>query len=122
MGRKFRHYLDSQRVYGCVTCGAHVTSRELLVSKAFQGRQGRAFLFDSAVNVTVGPEEDRMLMTGRHTVCDIFCIHCHTPLGWKYLRAYEESQRYKVGRYIVEKAGMTKLDWPARGMVDPGTP
>ena len=37
-----------------------------------------------SVNVTLGPREDRMLITGLHTVCDIHCITCNCVLGWKY--------------------------------------
>lgn len=38
-----------------------------------------------SVNVTLGPKEDRLLMTGLHTVADIFCSNCGTVLGWKYV-------------------------------------
>ena len=44
-----------------------------------------------------------MLVTGMHTVRDAFCLGCETRLGWKYERAYEASQRYKVGCFILEK-------------------
>lgn len=44
----------------------------------------------------------RQLVTGSHTVSDIACRFCHTVLGWKYLAAEEESQKYKVGKFIVE--------------------
>ena len=44
--------------------------------QSFQGRHGRAFLFNNVVNITLGPKEDRLLMTGLHTVADIYCIHC----------------------------------------------
>jgi len=60
------------------------------------------------VNITAGPKEDRILMTGLHTVRDIFCVNCNTLIGWKYEEAYEESQKYKVGKFIIEKAKMTK--------------
>lgn len=48
------------------------------------------------VNVSLGPREDRMLITGLHTVADIFCTVCNTNLGWKYEMAFEEAQKYKV--------------------------
>lgn len=51
------------------------------------------------INVTVGPHEARMLITGRHTVADIYCLECETLLGWKYEEAFEESQKYKVHAY-----------------------
>ena len=38
------------------------------------------------VNITLGPKEERLLMTGLHTVADIYCTCCNTVLGWKYVR------------------------------------
>ncbi len=38
------------------------------------------------INVTLGPKEDRLLTTGLHTVCDIFCIGCDENVGWFYVR------------------------------------
>lgn len=38
------------------------------------------------VNVVTGPREDRQLITGLHTVCDIQCTNCGAVLGWKYVR------------------------------------
>ncbi|KAL9250211.1 yippee-like-like protein [Drosera capensis] len=72
------------------------------------GRNGRAFLFSHAMNVVVGPKEDRHLMTGLHTVADIHCGDCKQVLGWKYLRAYEPSQKYKEGKFIFEKSKIVK--------------
>ena len=37
------------------------------------------------VNVTVGLNEERMMMTGMHTVADIFCVGCGSIVGWKYV-------------------------------------
>lgn len=37
------------------------------------------------VNITLGPKEERLLMTGLHTVADIYCTCCSTVLGWKYV-------------------------------------
>eukprot|EP00128_Syssomonas_multiformis_P016881 Colp12_sorted_trinity150504_noHs@26932 len=108
MGQLFRHYLEDPRIYCCITCQAHLSSHDSIVSKSFQGRHGRAYLFDKVVNVKDGPKEDRMLLTGLHTVADIMCIHCNTVLGWRYLQAYESSQKYKEGKFIMEKAKIVK--------------
>lgn len=37
------------------------------------------------VNVSLGPKEERNLLTGLHTVADIFCTNCNSVLGWKYV-------------------------------------
>ena len=61
-----------------------------------------------SINVTLGPSENRILMTGLHTVCDIYCLVCCDAIGWYYMEAFEESEKYKEKKYIVEKAKITK--------------
>lgn len=39
----------------------------------------------NSVNVTVGIKEERLMMTGMHTVSDIFCVGCGSIVGWKYV-------------------------------------
>jgi hypothetical protein len=41
-------------------------------------------------------------VTGAHTVGDISCAHCGSVLGWKYIAAENEEQKYKVGKFILE--------------------
>mmetsp|Transcript_26172 Transcript_26172/g.87656 ORF Transcript_26172/g.87656 Transcript_26172/m.87656 type:complete len:126 (-) Transcript_26172:544-921(-) len=103
MGRLFAEYVDAEVVYVCNTCHTHLADQEEIVSKAFQGRHGRAYLFGEVKNVTTGPQENRMLLTGLHVVADIYCRACENRLGWKYLSAFEETQKYKEGKYILEK-------------------
>ncbi|PNY14702.1 yippee-like protein [Trifolium pratense] len=64
---------------------------------------GKAYLFDNVVNVTVGEKENRMMITGLHTVVDIFCVTCGSIVGWKYETAYDKSQKYKEGKFILER-------------------
>jgi hypothetical protein len=107
--RGFQEYLDDeQKTYSCVHCRAHLASQVNLISKSFQGSQGRAYLFDSVVNIASGPAEQRVLLTGLHHVADIHCQRCKTTLGWKYEHAYEHSQKYKEGKFIIELVHMFK--------------
>jgi len=99
-------YLDGPSVYACAACRTHLTSHDDIISKSFHGRHGRAYLFDQCVNVDVGRPEDRLLITGMHSVCDIKCKRCGTMVGWTYKRAYESSQKYKEGKFIVEKINL----------------
>lgn len=96
-------YLDGPRIYTCGECRTHLTSHDEIISKSFHGRHGRAYLFDQCVNVNTGPAEDRRLITGLHSVCDISCKRCKTVIGWTYAKAYEQSQKYKEGKFIIEK-------------------
>ena len=108
MGRVFLRYVDSETVHCCAACRAHLAAHEAIISKAFQGRHGRAYLFADVVNVNSGPTENRLLLTGLHVVADIYCNACDTRLGWKYVEAFEESQKYKEGKFILEKAMILK--------------
>lgn len=99
-------YLDGPQVYTCAQCRTHMTSHDDIISKSFHGRHGRAYLFDQCVNVTIGPSEDRRLITGMHTVSDISCKRCKTLVGWTYQKAFESSQKYKEGKYIIEKINL----------------
>ncbi|CAN0392750.1 unnamed protein product [Hapterophycus canaliculatus] len=75
--------------------------------QCFHGHGGRAFLFERCVNVSAGVPEDRLLMTGMHVVADISCRRCGAELGWKYEEAAEKSQKYKEGKFILERCAVT---------------
>ncbi|XP_048467435.1 protein yippee-like 1 isoform X1 [Rhincodon typus] len=84
--KTFQAYLPNcHRTYSCIHCRAHLANHDELISKSFQGSQGRAYLFNSVVNVGCGPAEERVLLTGLHAVADIYCENCKTTLGWKYV-------------------------------------
>uniref|UniRef100_A0A8R1IVD9 Protein yippee-like n=1 Tax=Caenorhabditis japonica TaxID=281687 RepID=A0A8R1IVD9_CAEJA len=81
-----QHYLPKgDRCYSCIHCRANLAAHSELISKSFQGSQGKAYLFNAVVNVGCGPAEERVLLTGLHAVADIFCEICKTTLGWKYV-------------------------------------
>jgi len=73
-------------------------------SKCFHGRSGRAFLVNSVANVKLGPKENRMLLTGLHTVQDVSCKNCGVAIGWRYDAASNPAQKWKVSKFTIEKA------------------
>ncbi|KAH0838499.1 yippee zinc-binding/DNA-binding /Mis18, centromere assembly-domain-containing protein [Lanmaoa asiatica] len=85
MGMKYRRYLAGERIYGCLECKTHLATIHSMISRAFNGQHGRAYLFDGVVNVVEGEPSDRQMTTGNHTVRDIYCVKCATILGWKYV-------------------------------------
>jgi hypothetical protein len=114
-------YLDGHLSYlRCGRCAADLCLSSQIISKGFTGRHGRAYLVSptastSAVSMTPTSSSNsslpntitqrpvpRQLVTGAHTVSDISCSSCESVLGWKYVAAEEESQRYKVGKFILE--------------------
>ncbi|XP_051127132.1 protein yippee-like [Andrographis paniculata] len=102
MGRLFLIYLEGN-IYSCKHCQTHLALSDDIMSKSFHCRHGKAYLFEKVVNVTVGEKEERMMMTGMHTVVDIFCVGCGSIVGWKYEGAHEKNQKYKVGKFILER-------------------
>lgn len=109
----------------CSRCAVDLCLTSQIVSKGFTGRHGRAYLVSPeplasavSVNLSSSPTASlpntvsqkpvpRQLVTGAHTVSDISCAFCGSVLGWKYVAAEEESQRYKVGKCILETKRVT---------------
>ncbi|KAF3672980.1 Protein yippee-like [Capsicum annuum] len=77
----------------------------------FQAKSGKAFLFDLVRNIVIGTKEERQLLTGLHTIAEIYCANCNEELGWKYERAVEPSQKYKEGKFILEESKIVKDNW-----------
>ncbi|PIA12856.1 yippee-domain-containing protein [Coemansia reversa NRRL 1564] len=112
MGFVFQQFIEAPALYACQSCRAHISRREDIMSRTFQGKLGRAYLTKTVFNEKLGEEENRQLMTGLHTVCDLYCRPCNTRIGWKYIRAYDKSQQYKEGCYVLEKSTIFAIEHP----------
>ena len=111
----------------CAKCATDICFTSQIISKGFTGRHGRAYLVSPSVarsqilrsektlclpNTKTDNPSQRQLVTGVHTVSDLRCAFCGSMLGWKYDGAEEESQRYKVGKYILEtRMVCSSSDW-----------
>ncbi|WPG98302.1 Hypothetical protein R9X50_00109000 [Acrodontium crateriforme] len=102
MGLVYNIYLTSRKVYGCKNCKTHLADHDEIVSRNFRGQHGKAYLFNSVVNVQTGEANERNMTTGRHLVRDICCRQCKEVVGWKYDHAYESTEKYKEGKFILE--------------------
>ncbi|CAO2842430.1 unnamed protein product [Amaranthus hypochondriacus] len=111
MGRLFIESLPGPKIFRCKCCKVDSASPENIVSKNFFGRFGKAYLFKTVVNITLGPTEERHFTTGLHAFNDVYCRSCQQILGWKYVKAYEENEKYKEGMYILEKERILKDGW-----------
>lgn len=92
-------------VVACAACLTQLCLQDGLISKAFRGKLGgKAWLVHAAViNIKLMPQEDRMLMTGLHTIAECHCANCDQYVGWHYLTAFEETQKFKEGKFILER-------------------
>ena len=124
----------------CAKCSTDVCLTSQIISKGFTGRHGRAYLVSPSpvlsgstrvskaanhlclANTKTDAPSSRQLVTGVHTVSDVRCALCGSMLGWKYDGAEEESQRYKVGKYILEtKMICSSSNWENDGLELPPT-
>lgn len=124
----------------CARCATDFCSSSQIISKGFTGRHGRAYLVSatpsangsssftpkaskasSLPNTHTHKAVPRQLVTGAHTVSDVSCAFCESVIGWKYDEAEEESQRYKIGKYILEtKKIYSSSCWETEGWEELG--
>ena len=62
------------------------------------------------MNVTQAEATERSMTTGRHIVRDINCRQCKETVGWKYDKAFEQTEKYKEGKYILEAELLCAVD------------
>lgn len=97
----------------CAKCSTDLCLTSQIISKGFTGRHGRAYLVQGTTshlrttistlpNTFLNRPIPRNLVTGQHIVSDLSCAICGSNLGWKYVQASEEGQKYKVGKFILE--------------------
>ncbi|KAK9127970.1 hypothetical protein Syun_016767 [Stephania yunnanensis] len=96
-------------IYKCKHCQAPLALSQHVVSKSFLCKEGKGYLFSKVVNVSLGEKEERTLLTGVYTVADVSCISCGSIIGWKYEIVQEEKDKYKEGKFILERLDVQVL-------------
>ncbi len=77
----------------------------------FQGHSGPAYLFHHVYNISIDEEaHERIMTSGKHSIKTIRCISCHNPVGWTYVVAFSQDQKYKEGKFIIERAYLDEID------------
>ncbi|KDE08696.1 hypothetical protein MVLG_01153 [Microbotryum lychnidis-dioicae p1A1 Lamole] len=103
------HALPSNiAVYRCATCSAELTVQDELVSRAFSGSTGPAYLVRTTINTYLGPKATKQLLTGKHVVSPLYCRGCQSELGWTYHVAPDRTQKYKEHKSILEATRIYK--------------
>ncbi|KZZ91068.1 yippee family protein [Moelleriella libera RCEF 2490] len=111
-GRNGRAYLVEPPSPGPPPSPQSATSSFSYPTSLLQQRQQQQQQQRILHNIRVGRNEDRHLSTGWHVVADICCATCSKKVGWKYVDAKEESQKYKIGKFILETDRvMTHRSW-----------
>ena len=86
----------------------HVTGVVKKVVSA--GNVNHAFPWSQPFSFIFSEPSERVMLTGRHWVRDVYCKKCDEKVGWMYEFAMEEQQRYKESRVILERALVKERD------------
>ncbi|KAJ7462336.1 hypothetical protein B0H11DRAFT_2055262 [Mycena galericulata] len=117
MRRTSRPLPPIPRPLSCKQCKTCITSYNALFppsaipsdSRSFRGFSGKASLFTETYNVKLAPATVQLMATGAHTLSEITCSNCTAYLGYKIVRAFEKSERWKESAFLLELA---ELDNP----------
>ncbi|KAM7251372.1 hypothetical protein ACFE04_023255 [Oxalis oulophora] len=120
MGRVFVVELEG-RSYRCKFCRTHLALPDDLVSRDLYTNfdfvfedVSLDFAFLQLYNITMGTLEERMMLSGMHTVADIFCCCCG-----QIESALEKSQKYKEGKFVLERGRIVdEIDYSTEVFID----
>ncbi|CAM9241534.1 unnamed protein product [Ectocarpus sp. 6 AP-2014] len=112
MPRVLTRFIEEPQVFACANCKTHLSTEGNIESKDFTTQNGsRGFLINKLINVTNGPSADRSLRTGMHVCQDVYCVTCDTNVGWKYIKAFNQTERYKVGNFVLDAVKVIHYHW-----------
>ncbi|VEU23887.1 DEKNAAC105076 [Brettanomyces naardenensis] len=95
---------QSLHILRCKRCHNHICLNKLVISTNFYGNYGPALFVSKVLNVKLSDNRDsKKMRTGKYEVRGIYCRQCNVNLGWKYLYSEEDGEKYKEGKYVVEK-------------------
>lgn len=78
----------------------HRNVRRLRISAPFLPSPNQAIF--NRFNVKIGKPSVQLMTTGAHTLSEVCCGSCGAYVGWKIVRAHEESERWKEGKFLLE--------------------
>ncbi|EGE02454.1 yippee [Trichophyton equinum CBS 127.97] len=93
MGLSYNIYINSNKIFGCKHCKTHLADYHDIISRV-------GYLAHSLPPHTPLPPPH--MFNCKHVVRDIHCTQCNETVGWKYDKAYETSEKYKEGKFILE--------------------
>ncbi|KAL3154903.1 hypothetical protein ABBQ38_011440 [Trebouxia sp. C0009 RCD-2024] len=98
--------IDTLPKYCCKACGVDIASAKTVMwSDCKMGKSNESgMLFGATVNAArTGKVTVTHLATGDYEVQDVECQKCSVALGWTYLKAFNEKNKFKEGSTILYK-------------------
>ncbi|GJE98332.1 hypothetical protein PsYK624_145600 [Phanerochaete sordida] len=98
--------------YACRHCRVRIAQRSSVLSWEFRGATGKAALFTNAANVALAKMSVMLMDSGAYRVQNAACAACGEPLGWKFVRAAEQAEKWKEGHLVLELARLDEEAFP----------
>lgn len=57
-------------------------------------------------------------ISGHYVIRDIHCLHCLECIGWRYVSAFEQENKFKEKNYVIEHCKVKKTREGFRGWPD----
>jgi hypothetical protein len=123
MGRLFLQHLDNdiEPKYACSNCSNELCYVDLDVIRSdYQCQSGVALFTANIINVIEGAIVNKHFISGHYIIQDIFCTLCFQCVGWKYIKALEEDNKFKENNYVIEFCKVKKVEprKPFSGLYD----
>lgn len=112
MGLKYTDFFEDElyevpdvKIITCKGCSSHLCMSSMVVSDNFTGASGAAYLVDRVINVELNPVvQESEMTTGHYLISKAHCHQCKVQLGWKYHKAFLFQEKYKEGKFVIERA------------------
>eukprot|EP01083_Nonionella_stella_P115624 342984_1 len=99
---------DDDVRFACGNCDETLFTKSQIISKVTT-KASDACLTTGVCNVSFGPRVCRKFPSGLYTVLQLFCNGCLNPIGWKFEEAFEERQRYREGKFMVNTSNIKEV-------------
>lgn len=106
---------DCPITYKCRACNVKTFKKHEIISSNYHAHTSPGYLLSAAHNIEVSCDKTTVsYTTGRYDIKEVSC-KCGAVLGVTYSAAFDDGNKYKVGKFLV---GRDRLVLP-RGVVHP---
>ena len=102
------HEIDTESKCACKNCLNTFCYWDTdIIRTDYQCQSGKALFVANVKNVLEGPLTPKHFISGHYVIQDIHCMGCLQSVGWKYLEAQEDENKFKETNYVIEECKVT---------------
>ena len=101
-------HLETEPKCACKVCHNIFCYADLdVIRNDYQCQSGKALFATNVINIFEGKTTQKHFISGHYTIQDIYCINCFSIVGWKYITAQEEDNKFKEQNFVIEDIKVT---------------